>query len=114
MQTLPVEDQPTHERARLREEYKQLHDEYLVLRQKAERLGEMLCEIGSALRHSPELIVVKPSFQDAVASSAIVLANHPPTLLAIERVATEIRAAQQRLMELQEVLSEGPSSASAA
>ena len=85
----------------LREEYEQLYGEYVVLRQQAQRLGELMCEIGHALRHQPESIVVKPSPREPVVASAIVLTKHPPTLLAIERLATDIRTVMGRLVDLQ-------------
>lgn len=89
---------------RVREEYERLYDEYVVMRLKAERLGEMMCDIGLALRDRPESIVVRPSPRDAVAASAIVLTKHPPTLLAIERLATDLRTAMDRLTELKQLL----------
>lgn len=102
-------DRPAPEaRERVREEYERLHDEYVVMRLKAQRLGEMMCEMGRALREGPELIVVKPSPRETLDASAIVLTKHPPTLLAIERLATDMRTALARLTELKQQLSPGP------
>jgi hypothetical protein len=104
VQSLPVDNQEPAAHERSREEYEQLYGEYVVMRQEAQRLGALMCEIGQALEHHPELIVVKPSPRDAVAASAIVLTTHPPTLLAIERLATDIRAVMGRLLDLQQTL----------
>jgi hypothetical protein len=89
---------------RVREEYERLYDEYVVMRLQAQRLGEMMCEIGLALRDRPESIVVRPSPRETVAASAMVLTSHPPTLLAIERLATDMRSAMDRLTELKQLL----------
>ena len=88
----------------VREEYERLYDEYVVMRLKAQRLGETMCEVGRALRDSPELIVVRPSSRETIAASAIVLTKHPPTLLAIERLATDMRTVMDRLVELKQQL----------
>lgn len=101
--TLTV-DRPPGTDERVREEYERVHDEYVVMRLQAQRLGEMMCEIGLALRDRPESIVVRPSPRETVAASAIVLTKHPPTLLAIERLATDIRTAIVRLTELKQLL----------
>ena len=102
--TLTVDSQAPGTDERVREEYERLYDEYVVMRLKAQRLGEMMCEIGLALRDGPELIVVRPSPRETVAASAIVLTQHPPTLLAIERLATDMRTVMDRLVELKQLL----------
>jgi hypothetical protein len=102
--TLILDSQTPGTDERVREEYERLYDEYVVMRLKAQRLGEMMCEIGLALRDGPELIVVKPSPRETVATSAIILTKHPPTLLAIERLATDMRTVIGRLTELKQVL----------
>ena len=113
-QTRVIDDESFDQRTHVRDESDQLRDEYLLLRQKANRLGELLCEMGCALRHRPESIVVMPTRGAVIDDAAIVLTEHPPTLLAIERIATDIRTIQQRLSQLQQARPEGPTSASAA
>ena len=102
--TLTLDSQSSVTDEHALEAYERLYDEYVVMRLKAQRLGEMMCEIGLALRDRPESIVVRPSPRETVAASAIVLTKHPPTLLAIERLATEMRTAMDRLTELKQLL----------
>ena len=104
MHTLSLYTQTADAQQRARDEYDRLYDEYVVRRQQAQRLGDAMCEIGLALRHRPELIVVRPSPEETLAASAIVLTKHPPTLLAIERLATDLRTLMDRLTELKELL----------
>jgi len=93
---------PDHERLRL--EYALLQAQHRLVRQKAERLGEFMCEVGLALRHAPERTVVMPPHEALPPGSGIVLTRHPPTLLAIERLAEQIRAVDARLKAVSQAL----------
>jgi hypothetical protein len=77
-----------------------LEAEYQLLRNRAQVLGESLCELGVALQRTPELIVVRPRSDSEPAGNTIVLRTHPPTLLAIERLADQIRRAKRRLDDI--------------